>query len=190
MPIVNFGKLGVIADRYKVNYYGETSSALHRTGTDRLWVTWWLSSVRVKQRVEQPVSSAANNPLSGFAAISALLKVGTDGEPQVFPIDAKHDSIRIEIPHDINAIVSADEALATVRAVRYRFTAALSEILWSRIFFKHKNRLSGFYLLPPRVSTTRSYQQLRVRTATPRPAKCCLPNNKLKSIPDRSEGQC
>src|SRR5262245_24012843 len=35
----NFGKLGVIADRYYVDYYGVTSSFLHRFGTDRLWVT-------------------------------------------------------------------------------------------------------------------------------------------------------
>src|ERR1044071_641329 len=32
---LNFGKLGVIADRYLINYYGETSSFLHRSGTDR-----------------------------------------------------------------------------------------------------------------------------------------------------------
>ena len=36
---LNFNKLGVIADRYLVNYYGETSSFLHRAGTDRLWVS-------------------------------------------------------------------------------------------------------------------------------------------------------
>lgn len=147
---LNFGKLGVIADRYKVNYYGETSSALHRTGTDRLWVTWWLSSVRVKQRVEQPVFSAANNPLTDFASIPALLKVGTDGEPQTFPVDWKHDSIRIEIPHDINAIVSADEALARRwrAATRAQFTAALAEHFVVSDFFRAQAPARpGFYLL-------------------------------------------
>ena len=48
----NFNKLGVIADRYYVDYYGVTSSFLHRFGTDRLWVTWLLNSERVKSRVE------------------------------------------------------------------------------------------------------------------------------------------
>jgi predicted GNAT superfamily acetyltransferase len=48
---LNFGKLGVIADRYYVDYYGTTSSFLHRHGTDRLWVTWWLESERVKARL-------------------------------------------------------------------------------------------------------------------------------------------
>jgi chorismate synthase len=53
---LNFGKLGVIADRYYVNYYGTTSSFLHRHGTDRLWVTWWLESERVEARLRQDVT--------------------------------------------------------------------------------------------------------------------------------------
>ncbi|BDC50434.1 hypothetical protein F183_A27500 [Bryobacterales bacterium F-183] len=40
----NFRKLGVICDEYRINFYGEsTSSFLHGTGTDRLWVTWLLN---------------------------------------------------------------------------------------------------------------------------------------------------
>jgi predicted GNAT superfamily acetyltransferase len=39
---LNFEKLGVIADRYLPNFYGDTSSPLHAGGTDRLWVTWHL----------------------------------------------------------------------------------------------------------------------------------------------------
>lgn len=48
---LNFAKLGVTADRYYVDYYGTTSSFLHRYGTDRLWVTWWLQSERVESRL-------------------------------------------------------------------------------------------------------------------------------------------
>src|SRR6185503_13169069 len=40
-----------IADRYYVDYYGTTSSFLHRFGTDRLWVTWLLQSERVESRM-------------------------------------------------------------------------------------------------------------------------------------------
>jgi predicted GNAT superfamily acetyltransferase len=40
-------QLGVIADRYKNQLLRETSSTLHRTGTDRLWVTWHLRGERV-----------------------------------------------------------------------------------------------------------------------------------------------
>lgn len=39
---LNLEKLGVVADRYLRDFYGETSSPLHAGGTDRLWVTWHL----------------------------------------------------------------------------------------------------------------------------------------------------
>ncbi len=48
---LNISKLGVVGKSYRVNYYGETTSFLHRTGTDRLWVTWLLQSERVKERI-------------------------------------------------------------------------------------------------------------------------------------------
>jgi predicted GNAT superfamily acetyltransferase len=39
----NFNKLGVISDRYLPNFYGEdAASFLHQTGTDRLWVSWFV----------------------------------------------------------------------------------------------------------------------------------------------------
>jgi len=40
---LNFVHLGAIADRYLRDFYGETTSPLHASGTDRLWVTWHLS---------------------------------------------------------------------------------------------------------------------------------------------------
>jgi len=50
---LNFAKLGVTSRRYEVNFYGETTSFLHRGSTDRLWVTWELNSDRVKSRLSQ-----------------------------------------------------------------------------------------------------------------------------------------
>ncbi|MFZ0747874.1 MAG: GNAT family N-acetyltransferase, partial [Pyrinomonadaceae bacterium] len=50
----NFAKLGVLADTYKVNFYGETTSGFLLQigmGTDRLWVTWRLDSRRVRGRI-------------------------------------------------------------------------------------------------------------------------------------------
>jgi predicted GNAT superfamily acetyltransferase len=58
---VNFLRLSVIADRYKRDFYGETTSALHRgTSTDRLWVTWLLDrdierdTTKSARRIEIP----------------------------------------------------------------------------------------------------------------------------------------
>jgi len=43
----NFNKLGVIADRYLLDFYGrDAASFLHQTGTDRLWVSWFVSHER------------------------------------------------------------------------------------------------------------------------------------------------
>jgi predicted GNAT superfamily acetyltransferase len=48
----NFRKLGVVADRYLPDFYGaEAASFLHQTGTDRLWVSWWLTSDHVKKTI-------------------------------------------------------------------------------------------------------------------------------------------
>jgi chorismate synthase len=85
---LNFNKLGVIADRYLINYYGETSSFLHRAGTDRLWVSWLLD----RERVE-----------SGMPEAPALVRVGQDGEPVVTNTDFQDKELIIEIPGEVNA---------------------------------------------------------------------------------------
>jgi predicted GNAT superfamily acetyltransferase len=41
---LNFVLLGARARRYLPDFYGQTSSPLHRLGTDRLWVEWNLSA--------------------------------------------------------------------------------------------------------------------------------------------------
>src|ERR1041385_2566924 len=65
----NFRKLGVIADRYYVDYYGVTSSFLHRFGTDRLWVTWLLDQ---EAMLPQPTD---------IEALPHLVRVGENLEP-------------------------------------------------------------------------------------------------------------
>jgi predicted GNAT superfamily acetyltransferase len=54
----NFNKLGVIADRYLQDFYGEdAASFLHQTGTDRLWVSWFISRERGEPMVgEDPIA--------------------------------------------------------------------------------------------------------------------------------------
>ncbi len=46
----NIARLGVIVRRYEPDFYGITTSPLHRgLPTDRLVAEWWLDSLRVKQ---------------------------------------------------------------------------------------------------------------------------------------------
>lgn len=144
---LNFGKLGVTADSYKINYYGETSSSLHRTGTDRLWVTWSLNSEPVKQRIEGGVVA----PPHSLEELPALVEVGKDNEPIVASIDKSQGYVTIEIPHDINAIVEADSS----RAIRWReatrtaFTTAMAANYFVADFFRGSRESSqaGVYVL-------------------------------------------
>src|SRR5690349_17448199 len=56
---LNFAHLGVVSESYKIDFYGpETSSLLHRNGTDRLWVVWPLASRRVHERLQSKDSRA------------------------------------------------------------------------------------------------------------------------------------
>ena len=78
---LNLEKLGVVADRYLPDFYGDTSSPLHAGGTDRLWVTWHLrerpafqpSAERVAVTTREETRRAFE---SAFAA--GLIAVGFD----------------------------------------------------------------------------------------------------------------
>ena len=97
----NFGKLGVLADRYLLNFYGEdAASFLHQTGTDRLWVSWLVSSERVKARINGIGYSLASN------LGSSLVQVETDDLPRRNDLaeGLARDHAAIEIPSNIDAL--------------------------------------------------------------------------------------
>jgi len=96
----NFTKLGVICDRYLINFYGEdAASFLHQTGTDRFWVKWILNSERVVKRLDQA---------------------------EVAP-EAPSDKLLIEIPGDINAV--QQESPESAREWRERTRRAFTEAI-------------------------------------------------------------
>lgn len=143
---LNFAKLGVTASHYKIDYYGETSSALHRTGTDRLWVDWDLQSERVNRQVTKREPQNSSN----FATVPALL-LNRGGEPVLGTQNFADASLRIEIPDDINAIIAADESRARRwrEATRRAFTSALAANFLVADFFRDlsENGEAGSYLL-------------------------------------------
>ena len=50
----NFAKLGGVSEEYAANFYGESTSALHRgTPTDRLVLSWRIAEPHVIRRLEQ-----------------------------------------------------------------------------------------------------------------------------------------
>lgn len=125
---LNFAKLGVISDRYIVDFYGpRTSSPLHATGTDRLWVTWRLGSDRVSERIRGKESRA--EALDALRHLEPLVRFNGDGVPVLadVPTALSRQRIAIEIPNDMDQIEHDDMPLARKwrEATRMAFTAAV-----------------------------------------------------------------
>jgi predicted GNAT superfamily acetyltransferase len=122
----NFAKLGVISDRYKVDFYGhESTSSLHQNGTDRLWVSWILDSEHVCERLNRKTAGPV-------AATPEMLLVRCEENSQPargeFRSAAAANSVGIQIPSEILSIEVNDPALAANwrQATRWAFTECLN----------------------------------------------------------------
>jgi predicted GNAT superfamily acetyltransferase len=122
----NFKKLGVVADRYMINFYGETSSFLHRSGTDRLWVTWLLNSERVIKQISH--DSADDIGWSERGRTTAVVQVGNNLEPVIGDRGTAEPRITIEIPSDLNRMLEEKVLRLPMRwreTTREAFTEAM-----------------------------------------------------------------
>jgi len=125
---LNFSMLGVVSDTYKPDFYGpETSSVLHRNSTDRLWVTWPLSSRRVRERIQGKQNRT--EMLDALSILTPLLRFNGEGKPSSTDLAAAlgRQRIAIEIPSDIGHVERKDPALAREwrRQTRWAFTETL-----------------------------------------------------------------
>jgi len=134
----NFAKLGVLSDTYKVDFYGpETSSVLHRNGTDRLWVRWLLESKRVRDRLAAKngggkntgVTSGRTETLDALRLLAPLVRFNGNGRPARAELgeSLSRQRVSIEIPGDILAVERADMGLARQwrAATRWAFRESL-----------------------------------------------------------------
>src|SRR5918993_3104476 len=96
----NFAKLGCVADEYAANFYGESTSALHRgTPTDRLVASWRIAEAHVVRRVEQATALRAR--AHDVSAAPIVNPTELDGQwRNATSIDLSRDDRRvwIEIP--------------------------------------------------------------------------------------------
>ena len=125
---LNFSKLGVVSDSYRVNFYGpETSSHLHTNGTDRLWVTWRMADSRVQDRLNGKNGSA--EVLDALRHLEPLVRFNGNGKPAEgdLAVSLSRQRIAIEIPRDMDRIEHTNKDLAREwrLATRRAFTAAL-----------------------------------------------------------------
>src|SRR5262245_18996487 len=147
---LNFNKLGVVADKSKINFYGEsTTSFLHQFGTDRLWVSWLIRSDRVSERLNNEVRAPSVPTLPRLVEVRGTEPYVSEesnvlGEP----------TVAIEIPADINALQREDPALALRwrEATREAFTNAISLGYLVQDFFRRPTSAGslGVYVLSAR----------------------------------------
>lgn len=124
----NFAKLGIVADTYKLDFYGpQTSSMLHQNGTDRLWVRWLLNSRRVRDRLAG--KDARAETLDALRHLAPLVRFNGDGRPARADMvqSLARQRVCVEIPGNILQVERTDMGLAREwrAATRWAFTEAL-----------------------------------------------------------------
>lgn len=142
----NFSKLGVIADRYIVNFYGgEAASFLHQNGTDRFWVSWHLNSQRVIERIDKRITN------DGLENVKRIVELDKNDSPNIVNLIENDQQIAIEIPVNINEIQSHNPELAIQwrEATRAAFLEALAENYIVKEFYRGQRgeQKFGIYLL-------------------------------------------
>lgn len=147
---INFTKLGVVSNRYLVNFYGaDATSFLHRNGTDRLWVTWLLTSRRVNERLDKTFVAPE------FGKAKPLVELGEGNVPRRYDLDhgLSNGQVFIEIPPDISDLERQDMELAAEwrEATRMAFTEAITAGFLIEDFYRQGKREThcGVYLLSP-----------------------------------------
>jgi predicted GNAT superfamily acetyltransferase len=126
---LNFSRLGVISDSYRINFYGEqTSSPLHTNGTDRLWVTWHLADPTVEERLKG--KDFRPEVLDALAHVDPLVRFNGDGNPAEGDLASalSRQRVAIEIPGDMDRIERDQKDLAQRwrAATRRAFTQSIA----------------------------------------------------------------
>lgn len=158
---LNFAKLGGVVEEYAENFYGESTSALHRgTPTDRLIVSWRIGEPHVIRRLESTVAkAAADKPTFSLRAVSHEVGeapvanvTAMDGEwRDVKSIDLTVDERRvwIEIPTGFTQMQqqAPERALQWRLHVRQMFQAYFAKGYRAVDFVLQREAGFGRYLL-------------------------------------------
>jgi predicted GNAT superfamily acetyltransferase len=152
---LNFAKLGVVADEYEENVYGESSSPLHRGNpTDRFVAEWWVRDPRVDERLR----GAA--PLASVLVVEPANRTRPAGEwlePAAVTLSLEARRISVEIPTGFTEMLAnaPDLALEWRMATRRLFMTYFGRGYRAVEFFLDRAARKGAYLLT-RDSPTKS----------------------------------
>jgi predicted GNAT superfamily acetyltransferase len=114
----NFAKLGGVAEEYAVNFYGESTSALHRgTPTDRLVVSWRIGEPHVARRLDQaPAVRARSGEVAEAPVVNTTVADGEWRKVSAIDLTITDRRVWIEIPTGFTQM----QQQAPERALRWR----------------------------------------------------------------------
>jgi predicted GNAT superfamily acetyltransferase len=153
----NMRKLGAWASTYQENFYGDTTSALHRgLPTDRLVARWELDAEPVKKRLDAGRSrSDLASGLRKFEVINTL-KETVPGLAASSParLDCAAEQFLFEVPYNLSDIKNRDLQIALDWQARMRqvFGNYFRKGYAATDFWisKDRGRLRAFYLFDKR----------------------------------------
>jgi len=148
---LNFAKLGGVVEEYAENFYGESTSALHRgTPTDRLVVSWRIGEPHVVRRLEQTPGLQARSHEVGEAPVVNVTAI--DGEWRVvksLDLSVVERRVWIEIPTGFTQMQqqAPERALQWRLHVRQMFQAYFARGYRAVDFVLQREAGFGRYLL-------------------------------------------
>src|SRR5262245_29553806 len=166
----NIGKLGACADTYEENFYGETTSDLHRgLPTDRLVARWNLDSRPVEKRLNDgPPRRDLRAGLRKIEVINQLRDV-TPGiaSSSAARLDCAEERFLFEIPYNLSEIKNRDLRVAVEWQRRMRQVF--------RNYFKKGYAVTDFWISKDRSRPRAFYFLDRRRNSEPRDSTRELP---------------
>ncbi|MCJ7824449.1 MAG: GNAT family N-acetyltransferase [Anaerolineales bacterium] len=152
---LNIRRLGAVCDTYRENEYGEMRDQLNRgIVSDRFQVDWWITSNRVKQRLEgarQALDLA--HFLSAGAVMLNQVRLGEDGlsRPDLAILEPESNLAIVEIPANYLDLRSKDHGLAVFwrEHTRTIFQAAFNAgyLVTDFIYFREERFPRSYYIL-------------------------------------------
>lgn len=147
----NFAKLGGVVSEYAINFYGESTSALHRgTPTDRIVLSWHLNSAHVVRRLETPTALRARaQEVNDAPIVNTTRMEGEWRKTTAIDLTRSDRRIWIEIPTGFTQMQqqAPDRALAWRMDVRQMFQEYLAKGYRAVDFVLQRDAGFGRYLL-------------------------------------------
>jgi predicted GNAT superfamily acetyltransferase len=148
----NFAKLGGVVEEYAPNFYGESTSTLHRgTPTDRVVLSWKITAPHVVRRIEQASSAlrVKSHEVTEAPIVNATVMEGEWRKTKKIDLTIKERRLWIEIPTGFTEMQqrSPERALAWRMDVRQMFDEYLAKGYRAVDFVLQREAGFGRYLL-------------------------------------------